>query len=95
MKTLVGLLGSDEDFTTVAVACYDIGQFVRFYPNGKMIVEHWGTKAIVMELLARSQDPVDEAEKAAWMEVQKQALLCCSKMMVSNWEFLETSNASS
>ena len=76
----------------MAVACYDIGQFVRFYPNGKMIVEHWGTKLKVMGIMARAEDPVDEAARAAWMDVQKNALLCCSKIMVSNWEFLESSS---
>jgi V-type H+-transporting ATPase subunit H len=34
LKCLIQLLKSSDD-EVVAVACYDLGEFVRFYPNGK------------------------------------------------------------
>ena len=77
LKLLVELLDSDDD-ETVCVACFDIGQFVRFYPNGKAIVRNAGGKSKVMGLMVHSGKGV-----------QKEALLCLSKMMVNNWEFLK------
>ena len=64
----------------LAVAIYDLGEFVRFHPQGKAVCKNFGAKAVVMRLLGHP----DRA-------VQKEALLCCSKMMVVNWEFIERS----
>lgn len=38
---LIQLLKS-EDKSVVSIACYDLGEFVRFYPSGKTIVRHLG-----------------------------------------------------
>lgn len=38
---LIELLKS-EDKSVIAIACYDLGEFVRFYPSGKTIVRHLG-----------------------------------------------------
>lgn len=73
---LVALM-KGEDTVTAAVACNDIGFFVQLYPNGKAIVERMGGKSAVMLLLTHAD-----------ADVQKQALLCCSKLMVTKWEFL-------
>lgn len=36
LKLLISLLKSaNSDEEAIAVACYDLGEFVRFYPNGK------------------------------------------------------------
>lgn len=43
IKTLIELLESNDP-VTVAVALYDLGDFVRFYPNGRMIVKRLGAK---------------------------------------------------
>ena len=37
LKVLINLLDSDNP-RTQAVACYDIGEFVRFHPRGKKFV---------------------------------------------------------
>jgi len=66
--------------TTKAVACYDIGEFVRLHPAGRRVVTDLGTKKTIMGLL---YDVTTETE------VQKQALLCTRKMMVKNWEMLK------
>lgn len=77
IKALIQLLES-PDTTTVAVALYDIGDFVRFYPNGKMIVKRLGAKSIVMRHLQHEDSTV-----------RKHALQCVSKMMVNKWEFVK------
>lgn len=38
---LIELLKS-EDKSVVSIACYDLGEFVRFYPSGKTIARHLG-----------------------------------------------------
>lgn len=81
VKRLIQLLVSnvsqpycmDED--TVAIACFDLGEFARNYPNGKAVAKQLGAKQLVMSLI--------HSEHA---EIQRQALLCISKMLVSNWQ---------
>ncbi|GAB9470594.1 hypothetical protein Gpo141_00007835 [Globisporangium polare] len=77
IRLLIELLES-EDPKTVAVALFDLGEFVRFYPNGKHIVKRLGAKKVAMKLMTH-ENP----------EVQKQALQCISKMMVNKWEFVK------
>eukprot|EP00539_Tryblionella_compressa_P003864 CAMPEP_0178736276 /NCGR_PEP_ID=MMETSP0744-20121128/2349_1 /TAXON_ID=913974 /ORGANISM="Nitzschia punctata, Strain CCMP561" /LENGTH=515 /DNA_ID=CAMNT_0020388729 /DNA_START=85 /DNA_END=1629 /DNA_ORIENTATION=+ len=73
LKVLITLLSS-KDEEVVAIACYDIGEFVRFYPNGRAIVKRLGAKELVMPLI-ESENP----------ELQRHALQCVSKIMVQNW----------
>ncbi|TYZ58974.1 hypothetical protein PybrP1_011758 [[Pythium] brassicae (nom. inval.)] len=77
IRLLIDLLESDDQ-KTVAVALFDLGEFVRFYPNGKHIVKRLGAKKVAMKLMTH-ENP----------EVQKQALQCISKMMVNKWEFVK------
>eukprot|EP00611_Tribonema_gayanum_P008690 TRINITY_DN18276_c0_g1_i1.p2 TRINITY_DN18276_c0_g1~~TRINITY_DN18276_c0_g1_i1.p2 ORF type:complete len:459 (-),score=202.00 TRINITY_DN18276_c0_g1_i1:315-1691(-) len=76
IRALIGLLRS-EDETVVAIACYDLGEFVRFYPTGKAILKHLGAKPTVMALVEHANP-----------EVRRQALQCVSKLMVNKWEFV-------
>jgi len=63
----------------LAVACNDLGEFVRFHPRGRSILgnANYSGKTAIMKLMVH-QDP----------EVQKQALLAVQKLMVTNWEYL-------
>lgn len=79
IKQLIDLLAS-EDPETVAIACSDIGFFVQYFPNGKAIVEKEGGKQAIMSLL-NHENP----------DVQKQALVACSKIMITNWESVKSS----
>jgi len=76
VRQLVTLLHSSDD-EVVAIACYDIGEFVRFYPNGKSIIKHINAKNIIMDLIEH-ENPT----------VQRHALQCISKIMVNKWEFV-------
>ncbi|KAG6614140.1 V-type proton ATPase subunit H [Phytophthora cinnamomi] len=77
IRLLIDLLEAD-DSKTVAVALFDLGEFVRFYPNGKHIAKRLGAKKVAMKLMTHEN-----------AEVQKQALQCISKMMVNKWEFVK------
>lgn len=76
LKTLIALLRS-EDEAVVSIALYDVGEFTRFYPNGRGIVKTLGAKDIAMEMIGHANP-----------DIQRQALQCISKIMVSNWEFM-------
>lgn len=79
IKKLIALLKS-SDSTVVCVALYDIGEFVRFYPNGRVVVSRLGGKEVVMGMMGNASDNTGD--------VQKHVLQCISKIMVSNWEYL-------
>ena len=64
--------------TVIAVALYDLGEFTRFYPNGRGVVKSLGGKDSAMELIGHSDQVI-----------QRHALQCISKIMVTNWEFMK------
>jgi len=76
LRELIKLILSD-DTEVASVACYDLGEFVRFYPNGRSIAKNLGAKDLVMR---RIDDPD--------ADVQRHALQCMSKIMVNQWEFM-------
>lgn len=75
-KHLVALLSS-PDPQTLAIACYDIAEFIKIHPEGRRIMTQIGAKQPAMDLLKHT-DP----------EVQKYSLTAVQRLMVINWEFL-------
>jgi V-type H+-transporting ATPase subunit H len=66
---------ADDDTNDVlAIACFDLGEFVRHYPSGRAIAKRLGAKSVVMPLMDHGN-----------LEVQRHALQCVSKMLVQNW----------
>ncbi len=76
-KTVIMQLVDSEDEAVVAIACYDLGEFARWYSNGKAIIKHLGGKDAVMKLCESSNK-----------EISHHALLCISKILVQHWEFI-------
>jgi V-type H+-transporting ATPase subunit H len=76
LKMLIALLRSDDE-TIVCIALYDLGEFTRFYPNGRGVVKSLGGKDLAMDMIGSLNG-----------EIQRQALQCVSKIMVTNWEFM-------
>lgn len=77
VKILISLITSkDEDIA--AIACFDLGEFCRHYPNGRAIAKRLGAKDLAMTLIEHDNP-----------ELQRHALQCVSKMMVHNWEYLK------
>eukprot|EP00850_Spirogloea_muscicola_P013575 SM000093S24386 [mRNA] locus=s93:12370:15155:+ [translate_table: standard] len=73
LRVLVTLLDSSRDSRTLAVACYDVGQFIQVHPAGRGIVSDLKAKERVLKHMAHP-DP----------EVQKQALMCVQKLLLSS-----------
>jgi len=80
IKNLINLLNSPNE-VTVEVACYDIGEFARFHPDGKRIIQAHQGKRYLMEKMSH-KNPL----------ISRQALTAVQKLMVTNWEVLDKSN---
>ena len=59
------------NYRAIAVACHDVGEFVRHHPRGRSILN----KLDVKRELMRHMTSADE-------DVRKQALLCVQKLMI-------------
>jgi len=68
------LIKTSKDDDVVAIACYDLGEFVRFYPNGRLVAKGMGARDVAL-LATEHENP----------DVQAQALLCISKILITNW----------
>jgi len=62
--------------TMLAVACYDLGEFARFFPTGKIYLENQNVKAKIAELMA---------QKESSAELKKEAITCYQKMLMNSW----------
>jgi len=76
VKKLIECLDSDNELT-VEVACYDVGEFARFHPEGRRVVTRLSGKIRLMQKMNHKN-----------AKIAKQALLAVQKIMVQNWEFL-------
>ena len=72
VRVLLKLLEMNKETKTLSVACHDIGKFIESHENGRFIIQRLMGKEIIMKLMAHPD-----------LEVQKQALLCVQKLMLS------------
>lgn len=77
IQLLIKLLDSNKEVTK-AVAAYDIGEFCRYHPHSRLILDKYGGKAKMMALIKSESNTVRE-----------QALLATQKMMIMNWQSLK------
>ena len=59
-----------------AIACFDLGEFARFFPSGKTILDNHNVR-IKMTRLMQS--------KTASSEVKKEAITCYQKLLMNSW----------
>lgn len=98
-KALVEILRTSSDAQNLTIACFDIGEFSRFHPRGRVYVmskkktlslqishHHRHSHSILTNLEAKTA--VMSLMTHPDAGVQKEALLAVQKMMVNNWEYL-------
>jgi len=74
IKKLIELLAVQDDHETVATALYDLGEFSRFYPKGRELLDTLhGRERILYHLSSETQI------------IQEQALLALQKLLVKGW----------
>jgi len=61
----------------LSVCCFDIGEFARFHPRGKVVLAEYNFKVDLMKLLTTSPDA----------EVRKNALFSLQKIMANKLEY--------
>ena len=80
IKKLIKLLGSNDN-ETVALACYDLGQWSIYYPDGKRILTKLGAKLKLMTLITHNDK-----------NVKNQALIATQKLLIKNWQQIDNNN---
>ncbi|OMJ19928.1 V-type proton ATPase subunit H [Smittium culicis] len=76
LKILSELISdSNNDPLIIAVACHDLGQYIKHYPNGKAILTKLGAKAHLMQLMTHPDD-----------KVRYEALTSVQEFMVNAWK---------
>nr|XP_007156009.1 hypothetical protein PHAVU_003G250900g [Phaseolus vulgaris]ESW28003.1 hypothetical protein PHAVU_003G250900g [Phaseolus vulgaris] len=70
-RVLITILDTSSDPRTLAVACYDISQFIQHHPAGRIIVTDLKAKERVMKLMNHEN-----------AEVTKNALLCIQRLFL-------------
>ncbi|OWM75743.1 hypothetical protein CDL15_Pgr021908 [Punica granatum] len=71
LRVLITILDSSSDPRTLAVACFDLSQFIQCHPAGRVIVADLKAKERVMKLLNHEN-----------AEVTKNALLCIQRLFL-------------
>ena len=81
LRELADILAKSRNELTLAVACHDVGEIVRYHPSGRMLLnvpQVAGLKERVMGLMSHANP-----------EVSKNALVAVQKIMVQKWEFIQ------
>ncbi|MCL4419380.1 hypothetical protein M1146_04735 [Patescibacteria group bacterium] len=68
-------MSKEKDSAILIIACWDIGEFVRFHPRGRKILDNLDVKAPIMQLLTSKDGLVESA-----------ALLTLQKLLLNNWD---------
>jgi V-type H+-transporting ATPase subunit H len=71
LRVLITTLDTSNDPRALAVACFDLSQFIQHHPAGRVIVTDLKTKERVMKLMNHEN-----------AEVTKNALLCIQRLFL-------------
>ncbi|KAK9082779.1 hypothetical protein Scep_029250 [Stephania cephalantha] len=71
LRVLITILDTSTDARALAVACYDLSQFIQYHPAGRVIVTDLKAKERVMKLMNHEN-----------AEVTKNALLCIQRLLL-------------
>uniref|UniRef100_A0A7N0UBV5 Vacuolar proton pump subunit H n=1 Tax=Kalanchoe fedtschenkoi TaxID=63787 RepID=A0A7N0UBV5_KALFE len=71
LRVLITIMDTSSDPRALAVACYDLSQFIQYHPAGRIIVDDLKAKERVMKLMNHEN-----------AEVTKNALLCIQRLFL-------------
>ena len=81
LRDLAKIITSAKSDVTLAVACHDLGELVRYHPSGRMLLQLPQLQGLKERVMQHMSD--------ANPEVAKHALLAVQKIMVQRWEFIK------
>jgi len=87
LNKLKEILETSRDPKVQCIACWDIGEFVRMHPHGKLISKSLDLKNPIMNILTENRDDKNEDEDV--QKLSKEALTALQKLMITNWEYLQ------
>lgn len=76
IKDLCDFLDNSDHERTTAIILFDLGEFARYFPSGKSILDKYGLKAKIYHLIQTS----DSAE------IKKEAITCLQKLIFTSIE---------
>jgi len=87
LKSILNTEGLEPE--VYAIACWDVGEFVRVHPSGKRICQSLDLKTPIMKKLTTStiESVGDKSEE--YKKLEKEALSALQKLMITNWEYLQ------
>lgn len=62
--------------TTKAIACYDLGEFARFFPLGRAYLEEKEAKVKIAALMSSGESSA---------ELKKEAITAYQKLLMNSW----------
>jgi len=92
---LVDLLQSDKP-KTVAIACFDLGEFCRYHPFGRKLrfkkkkIKIWKLKKCSVLEKMKGKDYIMNKARGDNQQVKEQALVALQKIMIHNWQAIGT-----
>jgi V-type H+-transporting ATPase subunit H len=69
-------LADKVDNKIKAIACFDLGEFARFFPQGKTILDNHSVRLKMTKLMQSSKSS---------SEVKKEAITCYQKLLMNSW----------
>ena len=75
LKALHNIIRTGHDMRSVAVACFDVGEYVRYRPRGRLVIAKLGIKDEILRCISHPDG-----------QVQKQAIVALQKLLTQNWE---------
>jgi V-type H+-transporting ATPase subunit H len=91
LQKLKEILEHTSDPKVKCIACWDIGEFVRIHPQGKLISKSLDLKTPIMRILTESEKNRDDDKNVDedTQKLAKEALTALQKLMITNWEYLQ------
>lgn len=74
------IMPSDYDDREKAIACFDLGEFARFFPYGRQYLETLNVKEKIIVLMATPNSS---------SELKKEAITCYQKLLMNSWSSTE------
>lgn len=75
IKILVELLEHNDD-RTKSIACFDLGEFARFFPYGRQYLDTMNVKGKIIAMMQ---------VQSSSAELKKEAITCYQKLLMTSW----------
>ena len=75
INTVVEMLDHEDD-KVKSIACFDLGEFARYFSMGRQYLERLGVKEKIIKLMGKDKSSAD---------LKKEAITCYQKLLMNSW----------